>query len=200
MIQWLSGRTPFKFAQRACSHHEIVVETHSPGTGDQQLWTALERNADWIKKYVSIPGSVLKEYLSWFFERLKDRVPSEASERDMNRLVRAEVKTIYGQFRDRPVGLPCLVDMTDPAGTRFEVDLRDADELRASLECVPNETRELIVRAFAVTEHDLACGRNGLAARLGISRNTLDQRLSRAYKRIRERMGRGGQEKNLGGT
>jgi hypothetical protein len=177
----------------------FLVQTHSPGAA-QLLWQALERNADWIKKYISIPCSVVKEYLKWFFERLKDRVPSEASEQDMDRLVRAEVKTIYGQFRDRPVGLPCLVDMTDPSGTRFEVHLRDADELRASLECVPPETRELIVRAFATTEHDLATGRNRLAARLGISRNALDQRLSRAYKRIRERMGYRDRSQKFRGT
>jgi DNA-directed RNA polymerase specialized sigma24 family protein len=161
----------------------------------------LERNADWIKEYISISASVLQEYLTWFFERLKDRVPPEASEQDVDRLVRAEVKSIYGEFRDRPAGPPCLVDMADPSGTRFEVDLEDAHELRASLECVPPETRELIVRAFAITQHDLASGRNGLAARFGISRNALDQRLSRAYKRIRERMDQSRRrQKNLRGT
>ena len=83
------------------------------------LWTALERNADWIAAYISISRSaVVEDYLKWFFERLKDRVPREASDRDLDHLVRAEVKSVYGEFRDRPSGLP-LGDYADTSAHKF---------------------------------------------------------------------------------
>ena len=80
----------------------------TPAAAHLLLWQALERQADWIADYISIPRSdpVVKEYLEWIFERLKDRVPQEASDQDLDELVRAEVKSIYSKFRDRPSGLP----------------------------------------------------------------------------------------------
>ena len=175
------------------------METHSPGTGYQQLWTALERNAEWIKRFIAVTGrpSVVDEYLRWFFERLKDRVPPEVTDEVLDKMIRSEVGSIYGKFRDRlKAGLPFTADIVDPAARRFESVLEDGDELRAALECVPDEARDLILRVFSETEDDLSKGRDRLARRLGLTRNALDQRLSRAYRRIRERMnGRRGSHK-----
>ena len=72
----------------------------------------------------------------------------------------------------------------------------NSDEVRACLKCIQKESRDLILEAFTLTEADLSKKgvRNELAARLGINRNTLDQRISRALGRIRERMRRLGME------
>jgi hypothetical protein len=104
-------------------------------------------------------------------------------------MIRIEVSRIYGEFRVRfkPTS-PFPAEIIDPSARRFESDLEDKDELRASLECLPAETRELILSVFTTTEDDVEKGRTRLAARLGLTRTALDQRLSRAYKRIRERM------------
>jgi DNA-directed RNA polymerase specialized sigma24 family protein len=78
----------------------------------------------------------------------------------------------------------------------FEREVELADEVRACLKCIQKESRDLILEAFTLTEADLSRKgvRNELAARLGINRNTLDQRISRALGRIRERMRRFGME------
>src|SRR5260221_14508275 len=81
----------------------------------------------------------------------------------------------------------------DQSARGFEGDLETADEVRACLDCLPEEARELVIEAYTLTEDDLATPgmRGRLARHLGISRNALDQRVSRAIRRIRERR-RGG--------
>ena len=68
--------------------------------------------------------------------------------------------------------------------------IEQSEEVRACLEHLKQEARELIMEAFTLTDADLSRKdiRDRLAARLGISRNTLDQRISRALRRIRARM------------
>jgi Sigma-70, region 4 len=163
------------------------VQTQSPGAA-QLLWQALERNAEWIKSYVSIPGSVLKEYLNWFFERLKGRVPPEASEQDLDHLVRTEVKKIYREFRDRPCGFPIVGDYGDTSANRFGQELQLADGVRDCLEQLPKKTRKLLEDLYSLHEDEIT--REELARRLGIKRNTLDQRICRAMKAIRLRFNR----------
>jgi len=189
------------FARRGVPppRHVVVVETRSQGAAAQQLWTALERNAERIGHFISISGgaSILDEHLRWLFDRLKDRIPPNPTYEELDQMIRIEASRIYGEFRDRfqPTS-PFPVEVIDPAARRFESDLEDKDELRASLECLPAETRELILSVFTATEDDVEKGRTRLAARLGLTRTALDQRLSRAYKRIRERMkGRRGAQK-----
>jgi DNA-directed RNA polymerase specialized sigma24 family protein len=165
----------------------VVVQTQSPGAV-QFLWRALERNADWIKTYTSISGSVLKEYLKWFFERLKDRLPPQPSEQDLDHLVRAEVKSIYSEFRDRPSGFPYLGDYADTSGDRFRQDLERSDEARECLEQLPKQIRMLLEDVYSFDEEEIT--RDELARRLGIKRNTLDQRICRAIKAIRLRVKR----------
>ena len=59
------------------------MSTQSPAAV-QLLWQALERNADWIAEYISISRSVVvADYLKWFFERLKDRVPVAPANSDL---------------------------------------------------------------------------------------------------------------------
>jgi hypothetical protein len=171
----------------------LFVQTRSQGaiTSSQTLWTALERNARWIKQSISCPDSLLQEHLRWLFERLKDRIPANASDEELDQMVRLEVTRIWGRFRDRfKSNAPFPGEITDPAGQRFESDLEDKNELRESLECVSAETRELILKVFTATEDEKRSKntRTRLAARLGLTRNALDQRISRAYSRIRERM------------
>jgi DNA-directed RNA polymerase specialized sigma24 family protein len=143
----------------------------------------LERNADWIAAYISVSRSVVVEdYLKWFFERLKDRVPQEASERDLDHLVRAEVKSIYGKFRDRPSGVP-LGDYADTSAHKFAL----GDEARAARECLeqlPKQIRNLLEDVYMLDESD-EITRAELAKKLGIKRNTLNQRISRAIKTVR---------------
>jgi DNA-directed RNA polymerase specialized sigma24 family protein len=159
----------------------------------------LERNARWIGEFILISGggSVLNEYLEWFFDRLKDRVPQNVADQELDRMIRVEVNSIFGKFRDRRQHHSALpLEIVAPASERFEAEVENRDELRASLECVPDETRELILRALSITDEDLRTGRDALAAHLGLTRNALDQRLSRAYRRIRDRMhGRRGPQK-----
>ena len=80
-------------------------------------------------------------------------------------------------------------DLEDPSALGFQRDVELADEVRACLKSIQKEARDLIIEAFTLTEADLSSKgiRDRLAARLGISRNTLDQRISRALGRIRER-------------
>ena len=154
------------------------------------LWQALERNADWIADYISLSRShsVLKEYLEWFFERLKDRVPQEASEQDLDHLVRAEVKSIYGEFRDRPSGSPCAGEYADTAAHKFGQTLQLDDQARECLEQLPKQIRDLLEDVYSLDKEEMT--RAELAEKLGIKRNTLDQRISRAIKTIRHRLKR----------
>jgi hypothetical protein len=167
------------------------VQTHSPAAA-RVLWQALKRNAAWIKHFISISDSILDEHLQWLFDRLKDLVPPNATDEKLDQIIRLEVSSIYGRFRDRcqPAVPFSAGEISDPAGRRFESALEDKDELRASLECVPAETRELILSVFLATEDEKRSKntRTDLAALLGLTRTALDQRLSRAYNRIRERM------------
>ena len=145
----------------------------------------MERNADWIAAYISVSRSVVVEdYLKWFFERLKDRVPQEASERDLDHLVRAEVKSIYGKFRDRPSGVP-LGDYADTSAHKFAL----GDEARECLEQLPKQIRNLLEDVYMLDESD-EITRAVLAKKLGIKRNTLNQRICRAIKTIRHRLKR----------
>ena len=106
-------------------------------------------------------------------------------------MIRLEVRTIYGKFPDRfKPPAPVSTDTGDPAALRFESELENKDHLRATLECVPEETRKLILEVFAATDGNLKKRRDHLAASLGLTRSALDQRLSRAYHRLRDRMDR----------
>ena len=147
------------------------------------LWTALERNSDWIAAYISVSRSVVVEdYLKWFFERLKDRVPQEASEQDLDHLVRAEVKSIYREFRDRPSGVP-LGDYADASAHKFA----SGDQAREWLEHLPKQIRNLLEDVYMLDESD-EITRAVLAKKLGIKRNTLNQRICRAIKTIRRQL------------
>ena len=79
------------------------MESQAQDAAVERLRTALERNAEWIREFVLISGSasVLDEYLRWFFERLKDRVPPSATEQEVDHMIRLEVSSIFGRFRDR---------------------------------------------------------------------------------------------------
>ena len=78
----------------------------------------------------------------------------------------------------------------DESARNFERALETADEVRACLECLPEEVRQLVIEAYTLTEGELSSPgiRERLAKNLGISRNAVDQRLSRAFRSIRERM------------
>jgi hypothetical protein len=163
------------------------VQTPPPGAA-QSLWQALERNADWIRQYISVPASLLKEHLKWFFDRLIGRVPPDASQQELDHLIRGEIKHIYSKFRDRPTGRPYVGDYEDPAGNRFREDFQLADEARECLEQVPGHVRKFLEDVYSMDDEEFS--RDELARRLGIKRNTLDQRLCRALKAIRLRIKR----------
>ena len=124
--------------------------------------------------------------MEWLFERLKDRVPPEASEQDLDELVRAEVKSIYSAFRDRPSGFP-LGDYADAEAHKFgEIVQHDA---RECLEQLPKQIRDLLEDLYSSGAKEIT--RAELAKKLGIKRNTLNQRICRAIKMIRSRLKRG---------
>jgi DNA-directed RNA polymerase specialized sigma24 family protein len=160
------------------------VSTQSPAAHHLRLRQALERHADWIAGYISIPRSVVPEYLKWFFDRLKDRVPEEASEQDLDQLVRAEVKSIYSEFRDRPAGFP-LGDYTDTSAHKFPF----GDQAREYLEQLPKQIRNLLEDVYMSDDEEIT--RNEMAKKLGIKPNTLNQRICRAMKTIRHGLRRG---------
>ena len=159
------------------------MSTQSPAAA-QLLRQALERNADWIAEYISISRSVeVEDYLKWFFERLRDRVPQEASEQDLDHLVRADVKSIYREFRDRPSGFP-LGDYADASAHKFA----SGDQAREWLEHLPKQIRNLLEDVYMSDDEEIT--RNQLAKKLGIGRNALDQRICRAVKTLRNRLKR----------
>jgi hypothetical protein len=162
------------------------------------LWMALERNHDWIKTYVLPPEDRdrdIQSYIAWIYDRLKDHIPTSAGAEELDRLIRREVRSLFKRFGwngARKARFGEVGDLEDPSALGFEREVELADEVRACLKCIQKESRDLIAEAFTLTESDLSRKgiRNELAARLGITRNTLDQRISRALGRIRERMRR----------
>ena len=164
-----------------------VVQTHPRGSA-QLLREALERNAEWIGSYIEIADAgqaVLAEYLEWFFDRLKDRVPSDATDEALDRLIRAEVRSIYRRLKFRRGAPPWLAEVPDPEGERFEEDLARRSELNDFLDHLAPEVRGIVEAAYSMSEEEFS--RDELAKRLGIKRNTLDQRISRALKALRSR-------------
>lgn len=168
----------------------------------ESLRKALERNLDWIKDHIpglaaSSPGSPkFKAYLDWIYQRLSDRLQSNSTPDpdELDRSVRAEVRKVFLGKRSRQPPLvnspEDLGNLEDQSALDFERALETADEVRACLECLPEETRAIVIEAYTLTEGDLASPglRERMAKNLGISRDALDQRLSRAIRRIRERM------------
>ena len=167
-----------------------------PPDAAESLRKALERNLDWIKTYIPAPegtGQGIRSYIDWIYDRLKENIPVLATPQELDRLVRNEVRNLFDREASngaRKAFFGDVGELEDPSALRFERRIELSDEVRVCLECLPTETRELVVEAFTLTEADLSGKdvRDGLAARLGINRNTLDQRISRAIRRMRERM------------
>ena len=178
------------------------MRSPSPDAADS-LRKALERNLDWIKDHIPAlasdsPSSArdIQTYIDWIYERLKDRIPPEPNPEEIDRLVRGEVWKVFHGRRARQPRISSFVDVEqigepeDQSARNFERALETADEVRACLECLPDELRQLVIEAYTLTEGELSSPgiRERLAKNLGISRNAVDQRLSRAFRSIRERM------------
>jgi hypothetical protein len=178
---------------------DYFVVPAPPPDAAEALRKALERNLDWIKTHIpALAADALarapdiQAYTDWIYDRLKDRIPPDPDPDDLDRLVRKEVRTVFYGPRSRWPPIARFGDIGEPedqAARGFERDLETADEVRACLDCLPEEARELVIEAYTLTEGDLSTPgiRERLARNLGISRNALDQRLSRAIRRIRER-------------
>src|SRR6266536_2044313 len=160
------------------SFRDCFVVPTPPLDAAESLRKALERNLDWINN------------------RLKDRIQPDPDPDDLDRLVRSEVRKLFHGRRSRRPPIARFGDIRkigepeDRSARNFERDLETADEVRACLDCLPEEERDLVIEAYTLTEGELSSPgiRERLARSLGITRNTLDQRLSRAIRRIRERM------------
>jgi DNA-directed RNA polymerase specialized sigma24 family protein len=167
------------------------------------LRKALERNIDWIKAHIPALASDsqggardIQAYIDWIYERLRDRIPPDPNPEEIDRLVRREVwKVFHGRRSRQPrasrfADVERIAEPEDQSARNFERALETADEVRACLECLPEEVRQLVIEAYTLTEGDLSSPgiRERLAKNLGISRNAVDQRLSRAIRSIRERM------------
>ena len=129
------------------------------------------------------------------FMRLKDRIPPDADPDELDRLVRGEVWKVFHGKRSRQPRISHFADIEnigepeDQSALNFERALETADEVRECLNSLPEEVRELVIEAYTLTEGDVSSPRirERLAKNLGISRNAVDQRLSRAIRSIRER-------------
>ena len=180
----------------------FVVRPFSPDAADS-LRKALERNLDWIRAHIPalasdspIAARDIQAYVDWIYERLKDRVPPDLEPEEIDRLVRGEVWKVFHDRRSRQPSISRFADVEqigdpeDQSARNFERSLETADEVRACLECLPEELRQLVIEAYTLTEGELSSPgiRERLAKNLGISRNAVDQRLSRAIRSIRERM------------
>lgn len=162
------------------------------------LRDAIERNARWIKRQIceAARGTIAEEYVQWLFERLRNRVTDTMNPAELDRLVRTEARYLYGNSKDQLLSarrVPSDIEtMEDLAALTFEHDLEESDQIRACLECLPKPYRELVVQVYALAEGDLDTKRRRtmLARKLGITRNTLNKRVSRALRMIGRRMGR----------
>jgi len=178
------------------------VRTPSPDAAEP-LRKALERNLDWIKAHIPAlasdsPGGArdIQAYIDWIYERLRDRIPPDPTPEEIDRLVRGEVWKVFHGRRSRQPRASRFADVErigepeDQSARNFERALETADEVRACLEGLPEELRQLVIEAYTLTEGELSSPgiRERLAKNLGISRNAVDQRLSRAIRSIRERM------------
>ena len=179
----------------------FVVRTPSPDAAES-LRKALERNLDWIKTHIPAlaadsPGGArdTQAYIDWIHERLKDRIPPEADADELDRLVRSEVWEVFHGKRSRQPRISRFADVEklaepeDQSAREFERALETADEVRDCLDSLTNELRELVIEAYTLTEGDVSSPRirERLAKNLGISRNAVDQRLSRAFRSLRAR-------------
>jgi hypothetical protein len=161
----------------------------------QALRNALARNLDWIRTYIAPEGGTqdIQPYVNWIHDRLKDKIPAGADPSDLDRLVKREVRSLFDREASNGARRALFGDveeLADPSSLGFERTIEQSEEVRACLEHLQQEARELIIEAFTLTDADLSGKdiRGRLAARLGISRNALDQRISRALRRIRARM------------
>jgi hypothetical protein len=183
----------------------FVVRSPSPDSAEF-LRKALERNLDWIKAHIPALASDsssgardVQAYIDWIYERLKDRVAPDLDADQIDRLVRGEVWKVFHGRRSRQPRTSGFADVErigepeDQSARNFERAVETADEVRACLECLPEELRQLVIEAYTLTEGELSSPgiRERLAKNLGISRNAVDQRLSRAIRSIREKMRKG---------
>jgi hypothetical protein len=179
----------------------FVVRTPSPDAAES-LRKALERNLDWIKNHIPAlaadsPGGArdTQAYIDWIHERLKDRIPPDAEADELDRLVRGEVWKVFHGKRSRQPRISRFADVEnigeqeDRSARDFERALETAEEVRDCLNNLPDEVRELVIEAYTLTEGDISSPRirERLAKNLGISRNAVDQRLSRAFRTLRAR-------------
>src|SRR5579862_5216038 len=179
----------------------FVVRTPFPDAAEP-LRKALERNLDWIKAHIPAlapdsTGSIrdVQAYVDWIHERLKDQIPPDPDPDELDRLVRGEVWKVFHGKRSRQPRISRFADVEkigeqeDRSARDFERALETAEEVRDCLNNLPDEVRELVIEAYTLTEGDISSPRirERLAKNLGISRNAVDQRLSRAFRTLRAR-------------
>ena len=167
-----------------------------PSDPAKSLWAALETNREWIRTHILALENRdrdIQPYIEWIFDRLKDHVSPSATAEELDHVVRKEVRSIFERMPSngaKKARFGDVTDLEDHSALGFLREVELADEVRACLKSIQKEARDLIIEAFTLTEADLSSKgiRDRLAARLGINRNTLDQRIARVLARIRERM------------
>lgn len=155
-----------------------VVVSNLSSDSTAAIRSAVERNLEWIKSHILGPNIAeqdIPSYLEWICEWLKERVPQYADPQGLDRIVRKELRNLFGrEFTDgrRKALFGDVGELEDPSALLFERKIELSDEVRACLECIQKGARDLIIEAFTLTEADMSGkdARNRLAARLGISR------------------------------
>jgi len=172
------------------------ILSNLPSDPAKSLWEALEKNREWIRTHILALENRerdIQPYIKWIFDRLKDHVSPSASAEELDHIVRKEVRSIFERMPSngsKKARFGDVRDLEDPSALGFLREVELADEVRACLRSIQKEARDLIIEAFTLTEADLSTKgiRDRVAVRLGINRNTLDQRIARVLGCIRQRM------------
>lgn len=167
----------------------------SPSTR-QALQDALDRSRNWIRAHLRNVNNerCTDSYIEWILDRLSQRIGDDTKPEDLDGMIREELRAFVAEeerstrrYSEHHTSHDFLHQFPDPASVSFAQELETADELRACLECVPKEYRELLLAAYTLTKNECSDkeARDILARKLGISRAALDQRLARARAMIR---------------
>jgi RNA polymerase sigma factor (sigma-70 family) len=149
----------------------------------------------WIEGYASRhlhPGASTWEFRDRFCGRLKENISDTASSSEIRSLIEKIVKDlIHNQNRTElrrdskyQRQLP-LGQYVDPQSDFVEQKVFRESSALAVLRAMPEKDRAIVEQLYGLGNID-SVSRREMAERLGVSRNTLDQRLRRIFHSVRK--------------
>jgi hypothetical protein len=161
-----------------------------------RLFKAMVRLQSWITRHASFylgPGVSPFDFLEPLERRLAGRITSISSEAELDRAIRINVRyLVREQRRDiaqrakRSVSLEDAGDVSDSQGLAWAERILDQQTARELLELLDEEVAGWAQKLYGLKNEELR--RSDLAKSLGISRNTLDARISREYRKLRAKL------------